>query len=974
MAAPTITNQDPAPSATGASTADVSFSLEDDLGVDLVSVVVTVEGAIIYENSTFASGWTTSTVVANGSNGYDFVCIPDDQLPALTTINVDVEARDFDLDLLSTSWSFITGLRTGSVGNISGGEHFIARAMDTTAARWLLVHDGEWKVFNPQPSLSFASRQQGLWGDRTSTFIAISGKDNYISHFEDGVWTDYEMIGHTSNEMITIIVGNDKDDLWGVSTQSRLWHWDGVSWTIDTNFPGTANGVSALLLDSQDRLWYAFTDNADFLWSRSGGVWTDQTAALNALTAPTATGPQAAGMYGKKYGVVDVDGTIYCVGTNGYGGGDNGDILAAKWGGGTDWTVTLWHEQHDFWSLNTRPVRGDYQTDEFFESALESHLQLQSQDGLVYPYSGPGGTFALSPHTNTTSGDDPDAWPYGHFVITDFGNTAATKISPQINASPDWYTEAWTLTGGSPWTERYQLHSDTYRSSPSATWGIEELDLTQNPPAEVAKVAIGGTWSPGATVWMGSGPVGGTGTDHAAVNATVDAATEGLYYWDAIRSTYFVAETNPPVVSNQDPINGATNVLLSADTCFSVEDDTFVAAGTFRITFGGQVVYENDAFTAGWTSSTLTLNSGIKGYDVCLTPDDLLIPNQEYEVQVEVSDIYGNELDASWSFETIIITEPFTTHQLTVSNIEVIGSNTPGAPGSIRPVNRLNQFDEHGSIVGVSRLRGEKNYAYKRRIQDAMVHRANSSYRGMVNGVTRELGLTLFEGLSINPKRDGSGQFLASDPYIAFDGVYLLLYSDLSTDALDWAIDRHQAGGNFEHLGRLVDVVNDTEFFEAELLPDVDPFMRSMSVLNQSNRNEVRIEFVPQSTKFRLKHQHIVPGSLFFSNRNTFRLEVAQVTDVISRGKYHIDYTTGIVTVYTTPRHQEYARYRYTQYPFRALASPVILHDINRDSFRVKMFEQVLQDNGEFAHGLPTELGVDIINELMTVSPMYWGI
>lgn len=316
----------------------------------------------------------------------------------------------------------------------------------------------------------------------------------------------------------------------------------------------------------------------------------------------------------------------------------------------------------------------------------------------------------------------------------------------------------------------------------------------------------------------------------------------------------------------------------------------------------------------------------------------------------------------------------FTSNQLTVSNIEVLSSTDPGSPSALRPVNRFNQFDEHGSLVSLPRIRGEKNWSYKRRIQDTMVKQANASYRGMVHGITRELGLSLFDAISINPVTGDDSQFQAPDPYIAFDGAYMLLYSDFRNNALDWAVDRFQPGGNFEHVGRLVDMVNTTTAFEAELLAGVDPYTRSMAILNQSNRNQVNIEFLPQSTHFRLRHGWLVPGSVFFSNRNLFRTEMATKNDVTTSGQYHVDYTQGIITSARVPAPRSYVRYRYTQYPFRAVASPVIVHDINRETFRVKMFEQILSDTGELVHGLPTELGVDIINELTAVTPMYWGI
>lgn len=286
-----------------------------------------------------------------------------------------------------------------------------------------------------------------------------------------------------------------------------------------------------------------------------------------------------------------------------------------------------------------------------------------------------------------------------------------------------------------------------------------------------------------------------------------------------------------------------------------------------------------------------------------------------------------------------------------------------------------NQFDNHGALVSLSRLTGEKNAEYKRRIQDVWVNIANSSYRGLVNGITRELGLSINPAININPISNSDGSFVAPDPYIRFDGIWLYLYSDYANDILDWKIDRYQSGGNFEHLHRLVDQVNETSFFEASMIHGVNSRVRSMTIINQSNRESVKIERLQNSNKFKLGKTRLVEGSVIFANRDVFLTEVDSENDVISTGKYFINYTTGVVTSYNVPTIADTVRYDYIVYPFQPVYSPIILHDINDDNFKVKMFQQILNDDQDaFDHGLPTELGVDIINELLSVHPLYWGI
>lgn len=64
---------------------------------------------------------------------------------------------------------------------------------------------------------------------------------------------------------------------------------------------------------------------------------------------------------------------------------------------------------------------------------------------------------------------------------------------------------------------------------------------------------------------------------------------------------------------------------------------------------------------------------------------------------------------------------------------------TESIPLMLHPV--WNFFDEFGLLLDTQRLYGERNAAYKERILDVFRRPASSAYRGLVNGIARELGL-----------------------------------------------------------------------------------------------------------------------------------------------------------------------------------------------------------------------------------------
>lgn len=290
------------------------------------------------------------------------------------------------------------------------------------------------------------------------------------------------------------------------------------------------------------------------------------------------------------------------------------------------------------------------------------------------------------------------------------------------------------------------------------------------------------------------------------------------------------------------------------------------------------------------------------------------------------------------------------------------------------PKTAWNQFDEAGLIQSLSRNREETNWEYRRRLRDVFAHIGNSSYLGMVNGVTRELGLSIFDAIAINPKETSAG-FTAAEPVVIFDGAFLYLYANYSEDALELKINRNTKGGNFEVMQDLVDLINSTSsYFYASLVSGVDQRTKSMCIYNQTNRLYVANEAIDPSTKFRLKKEKLISGTLFFSDRTTFFNEVSTETSVVKKGDYYVDYWNGIVTVYQLPTVGTTARYYYIDYPFVAHASPVIIGDITSTAFNSEMFIQILQDDGTYENGRPNAFGVELINELLSVGGgLYWG-
>jgi len=101
----------------------------------------------------------------------------------------------------------------------------------------------------------------------------------------------------------------------------------------------------------------------------------------------------------------------------------------------------------------------------------------------------------------------------------------------------------------------------------------------------------------------------------------------------------------------------------------------------------------------------------------------------------------------------------------------------------------FNEFDSQGILLGLSRLEAEKNPEYKQRLFDVFVHRASSSYLGLIYGITRELGLKIQKSLTISPVKDINDVPIVVNPGVMFQHTKCILYEDFCSNDVLLEID-----------------------------------------------------------------------------------------------------------------------------------------------------------------------------------------
>ena len=139
----------------------------------------------------------------------------------------------------------------------------------------------------------------------------------------------------------------------------------------------------------------------------------------------------------------------------------------------------------------------------------------------------------------------------------------------------------------------------------------------------------------------------GVDTIAAKSNEIYDAADYPMDTTPVIIS----GDTNPPLISDQNPANGSTDVAVTSNLTFTLSDSVSgIDWSTFQIQLSGDKGYSK-TYTA---ASPEVSKAGIPlSYDVQVNPDTNFETEELITVTVNVDDVAGNSLTPpAWSFTT----------------------------------------------------------------------------------------------------------------------------------------------------------------------------------------------------------------------------------------------------------------------------------------------------------------------------------
>ena len=308
-------------------------------------------------------------------------------------------------------------------------------------------------------------------------------------------------------------------------------------------------------------------------------------------------------------------------------------------------------------------------------------------------------------------------------------------------------------------------------------------------------------------------------------------------------------------------------------------------------------------------------------------------------------------------------------------------------------------LDEIGLILDLKRIPGERNKEYRERLYRVFTRPTDSTYQGMLNAITYELGLNFHDLISIDfiggPTDVGLAAGETPQPRVTLKDGVLTLYGHYinEDDNMIVQIDNKPQINlrkiEYADPNDLLDAINSTTTFLAtdlDIQGHIDgtggPALRadwSYTIANDDSNVWITQEVVPSSTRFFLANSPINEGQFFFDERRIFKTSKESENDLTQPGDFYLDLSTGEVVVASLPSGLGTVRYQYRNLPVYLEASPVSLGYIGSLEMQRYFFTQLelsLFDNPleRFINNIPTDEGVEIINELYRASKNFWGI
>ena len=305
-----------------------------------------------------------------------------------------------------------------------------------------------------------------------------------------------------------------------------------------------------------------------------------------------------------------------------------------------------------------------------------------------------------------------------------------------------------------------------------------------------------------------------------------------------------------------------------------------------------------------------------------------------------------------------------------------------GVRKEIQPI-RINEIgnsaDHFGGLLSLPRLSGETNTEYIARIRDVMSNPANSTYKGLLNGITRDLGLEREPAIRVTAKASPAGGADKIRFYI--DEKEAIIYTEwvpitLQESGIVPTVEIQTELDDMT-IGKLVDWINTSGNYEAEAIGDTS---KAASHLAIGDSRFLYKDQIPGQEIMTLRYENIIPDSLAFPPQEELSIELEEGSALTMKGQYYVDYSAGRIFAHTPPPEDVEFTYTVNSKDFLLTWFPVKITSFTSEGGQNLFFNQVerefyTSEITRYVNGLPTNEAYGIMRKILTAGkfPQFWG-
>lgn len=287
-----------------------------------------------------------------------------------------------------------------------------------------------------------------------------------------------------------------------------------------------------------------------------------------------------------------------------------------------------------------------------------------------------------------------------------------------------------------------------------------------------------------------------------------------------------------------------------------------------------------------------------------------------------------------------------------------------------------NHLDHFGGVLSLPRRFKERNNKYKSRILEASHRNRGSSYKGLVQSISLELGLDISKCIRVKKNLDADE---AQNAVFSIEEDRAVIYRqwipiDSQRPGVQPEVEQEILLGDMT-VGKLVDWINTSGLFEAKTLSHDEDLAKN--IMLTSSRQLVQ-ETLSPSESMSLKYRPVT-GTLLIDRASGLTKETSE-NDRELIGEFSIDYANKKLNPLFLPEKEVSVSYMSNLDEVVLEWASVRIVNLTSEGAQDIYFDQVeknfyAKERHRLVNGLPTSEMFEILREVMNGQqfPQFWG-